>query len=183
MIINSSAKDAVDDWRLAIRFIKMTDGMISAPVADTYIENMKKYSKFCIKSKISAWNINILRYFEMVYILENGIINKIQSNNDLKKEIIRDIIRELYLYELIGEILEKLYNEYSWDEIKNYLSKLKLNKYEWELIGENVLEFSEKGTLFMENAFFVQILDVCPNLFEKYIDLKENNVYQIYPKK
>ena len=139
-------REVVDDINISILIEKkdpITGNWISA-VADSYLADMYKYTKYCKKITEEHWKTSILDW-----------INNIGKKDKDKKLIYTDeeIISKLEFYEKLGIILKAVTIETPWSEVKSLVDSYNLSDEDKEKLKELMCFYSIKGEEFVINVF------------------------------
>ena len=151
-----TVENAVRDMKLAKMFFITKNGKFYSSIANSYIDNMRKYIVYCNDDG------------------KKNLIGEIEELISLAGEMDEvDLMFELYAREHACKIMNLLSNGASWNEIKDYTKSHVLTNWVLSYLGQVMLRYSPQGIEFVDNIIGKKHLRFLECLNEEYVKQKE----------
>lgn len=147
-----TAKNAIRDMKMAKLLFITKDGKFCSYIAKDYIEKMAKYSAYCKEEEQENWTKTIEQLVYMSGEVDDYIL-----------------LSELYSFENAAEIMERISNGSSWEDISKITHEQGHSGITISSLGQRMLHFSPNGIQFAEEVIgegWIKLLDNLNNAYK-----------------
>lgn len=152
-LFEANSENAVRGMKMSKLLFLTKDGKFYSPISDEYIEKMSKYAVYCKEEEKDNWTQTI----------RSLIYHAGEVSDDY-------ILCELRSKEYAGNIMEKLANGETMDNIKQIVADQGHTGLTISLLGQNMIEFSPYG------------LDFAKQVIGRYATNSETELCKVYKK-
>lgn len=128
-----TSKSALSDMRLSYDLSLTKDGKVYSYVMNEYLTKMQEYGIYCKEGKREDWCIRL-----------QELVDCIPEMCDA------EWLYEACIFEMTAELMEKMNDEFTWDEIAEIVSRQGHTGMSISLTGQSLLEFSPYGIGFVD---------------------------------
>ena len=157
-LMQPNARNAVRAMRIAKLFHITNAGKIDCPIARKYLERMHEYSKYCKEEVAERW--------------VSSLDELIALSGEVADEYITD---ELYNYESVADIMEKIAGGYSWDDIRSFIKEQGHSGATISDLGQGMLIYSPFGVEFVDEIIGQKRRLLLKNLNKAYREYKKTS--------
>lgn len=151
-----TAENAIRDMKMSKLLFITKDGKFCSYIANDYIEKMSKYSVHCKEEEQKNWTKTIEQLIFMAGEVDDYTL-----------------LSELHSYEDAAEIMERISNGCSWEDISKLTHEQGHSGMTISLLGQKMLHFSPNGIQFVEEVIGDRWIKLLENLNNAYKDEKK----------
>lgn len=127
-------ENALNSMRIAQGLFLTKNGKFYSMTSDEYIRKLQEYKKYCKDEEQENWCIRT-----------QALVDAIPSMSD------SEWLYEAGIFDATVELMEKMASDFTWDEVREIISRQGHTGMTMSCMAQKLLEFSPQGISFVEN--------------------------------